>query len=54
MIFYVDGNEVYRIDSSTTLIAAVPLAPCVINYEQLIALDIDVDYLYARKGRAST
>ena len=54
MIFYVDGNEVYRIDSPTTLIAAVALCPSVINYEQATALDIDVDYLYARKGRAST
>ncbi len=54
MVFYVDGKEVYRIDSATTLIAAVALCPCVMAYEQGTSFNMDVDYLYARKGRAST
>uniref|UniRef100_A0A6M3KCV3 Uncharacterized protein n=1 Tax=viral metagenome TaxID=1070528 RepID=A0A6M3KCV3_9ZZZZ len=51
--FYVNGEEVYRIDSATVLVAAVDLCPQVVNYEQGTALDIDVDYLFASKGRAS-
>lgn len=51
--FYIDGNEVYRIDSSTTLVAAVDLVPCVIAYEQGTAYDLDIDYIYAKKARAS-
>jgi len=52
--FYVNGEEVYRIDSSTTLVAAVDLVPCVVAYEQGTAFTLDVDYLYASKGRSST
>lgn len=51
--FYVNGEEVYRLDSTTTLIAAVALAPGVWTYEQATALNLDVDYLYARKARAA-
>ena len=54
MVFYVNGKAVYRIDSPTTLIAAVALCPCVMAYEQGTGFNLDVDYLYATKGRAST
>ena len=51
--FYVDGKEVHRVDSATTLVAAVDLVPCVIAYEQGTAFDLDIDYIYAKKARAS-
>jgi len=51
--FYVDGKEVYRIDSSTTLVAAVDLVPCVCIYDQGTTFNCDVDYIYAKKSRAS-
>lgn len=54
MVFYIDNKPVYRIDSPNTLIAAVALVPCVMAYEQLIAFNLDVDYLYATKGRATS
>ena len=52
--FYVDGKEVHKIDSSTTLVAAVDLVPGVWAYEQGTAFNLDVDYLYAKKGRSTT
>lgn len=54
MEFYVNGESVYRIDSATTLIAAVALVPCVIGYEQGTAFNLDTDYLYAWKNRSTT
>ena len=53
-VWYVDGVEVYRLDSDSVLVAAVDLVPCVIGYEQGTAFNIDVDYLYASKGRSTT
>ena len=54
-VWYVDGVEVHRVDAnSTALVGAVDLVPCVMNYEQGTALDIDLDYLYATKGRSAT
>jgi len=50
--FYINGKEVYRIDSSTTLISAVDLVPIVVNHEQATAYTLEVDYLYGSKGRA--
>ncbi|MDO8673046.1 MAG: hypothetical protein Q7O66_16685 [Dehalococcoidia bacterium] len=52
--FYVNGEEVYRIDSSTTLVAATDLVPMVQNFEQGTANIISVDYLYGKKGRSTT
>uniref|UniRef100_A0A6M3IH31 Uncharacterized protein n=1 Tax=viral metagenome TaxID=1070528 RepID=A0A6M3IH31_9ZZZZ len=52
-VFYVDGTEVYRIDSDTVLVAAVGLVPGVWVYDQGTATNIDVDYLYGAKGRSS-
>ena len=51
--FYVDGKEVYRLDSATTLVAAVDLVPCVCVYDQGTTFNLDVDYLYGKKARAS-
>jgi len=53
-VWYVDGEEVYRKESSSVLVGAVDLVPCVMNYEQGTALDIDLDYLYVAKGRSAT
>ncbi len=53
-VWYVDGVEVYRLDSATVLVAAVDLVPCVIGYEQGTSFNLDVDYLYAAKGRSTT
>ena len=50
--FYKDGKEVHRIDSATTLVAAVDLLPGVWAYEQATAYLVDVDYLYGVKGRS--
>lgn len=52
--FYVDGKEAYRIDSKTTLVAAVDLVPCVWVYDQGTTFNCDVDYIYASKGRSAT
>lgn len=52
--FYVNDEEVYRVDGSTTLVAAVDLVPGVWAYEQGTAFNLDVDYLYATKGRATS
>lgn len=54
MEFYVNGVSVYRIDSATTLVAAVDLVPGVWAYDQATATLIDVDLLYAWKPRATT
>lgn len=54
MEFYVNGETVYRIDSATTLIAAVALVPGVWNYEQGTAYNCDLDYLYACNPRSTT
>lgn len=53
-IWSIDGEEVYRKDSTSALVAAIDLAPGVWQYDQGTATDIDVDYLYAAKGRSST
>lgn len=52
--FYVDGKEVYRIDSDSVLISAVDLVPTVSCLDQGSATNIDVDYLYGVKGRSAT
>ena len=52
--WYVNGEEVYQLTSTATLIAAVPLVPGVWAYEQGVAFNMDVDYLYGRKGRSTT
>ena len=52
--FFVDGKEVHRIDSATTLIAAVDLVPGVWAYEQATAFNLDVDYIFGAKGRSTT
>lgn len=51
--FYVNGESVYRIDSATTLVAAVDLVPGVWAYEQGTAFNLDIDYIYAWKPRAT-
>lgn len=53
-VWYVNNKEVYRLDSDTTLIAAVDLVPGVWVYAQGTAFDLDVDYLYGSKGRATS
>lgn len=53
-VFYKDGKEVHRIDSSTTLVAAVDLVPGVWALEQGTAYNLDIDYLYGSKGRSAT
>ncbi len=52
--WYVNGSEVYQLTSASTLIAAVDLVPEVYAYDQATACTIDVDYIYARKGRSTT
>lgn len=52
--FYVDGKEIYRIDNSSVLVDAVDLVPGVWAFEQATAFNLDVDYLYAAKGRSAT
>ena len=52
--WYVNNEEVYRIDGSTALVAATDLVPMVQNFEQATANIISVDYLYGRKGRSTT
>jgi len=52
--FYVNNEEVYRVDSDSVLIRAVDLVPGVWVYEQATAFDLDLDYLYGAKGRSST
>jgi len=52
--WYINGKEVYRLDSATTLIAAAGLLPGVWNYEQANDHYVDVDYIYAKKGRDTT
>lgn len=47
----INGKEVYRLDSKTTLIAAVGLVPIVTNHEQAVAYTLEVDYLFGTKGR---
>ena len=50
--FYVDGKEVYRIDSDSVLVAAASLVPGIWGYDQATATSIDMDYLYGAKGRS--
>jgi len=50
--FYVDGSEVYRIDSNSVLVGAVGLVPGVWAYDQGTATSIDIDYIYGAKGRS--
>ena len=52
--WYINGKEVYRLDSATTLIAAAGLLPGVWCYEQANDHYVDVDYIYAKKGRDTT
>ena len=54
-VFYKDGVEMHRVDAnSTVLVGAVGLTPGVWVYDQGTATNIDVDYLYAAKGRSAT
>ena len=53
-VFYVDNEEVYRVDSDSVLIRAVDLVPGVWVYETQTVFDLDLDYLYGSKGRSST
>jgi len=54
-VWYIDGVEVYRIDAnSTALVAAVALCPLVYSEAQGTAFNLDVDYIYASKGRSAT
>ncbi|MDO8673199.1 MAG: hypothetical protein Q7O66_17475 [Dehalococcoidia bacterium] len=53
-VWTVNGDEVYRLDSDTTLVAATDLVPMVQNFEQATANIISVDYLYGRKDRSTT
>jgi hypothetical protein len=52
--WYINGKEVHRLDSSNVLVGAVGLVPGVWCYEQANDHYVDVDYLYGRKGRATT
>ena len=52
--FYVNGELVHTVNSATTLVAAVALAPSVYTYAQGTAFNLDVDYLYAKKGRSTS
>ena len=52
--WYIDGKEVYALDSPTTLVGAVALVPGLWTYEQGTACAYDVDYIHARKARATT
>lgn len=52
--FYVNGETVHRVDSSSVLVGNVALVAGVWAYEQGTAFNLDVDYLYARKGRSTT
>ncbi len=51
--FSINGEEVYRISSSSTLIAAVDLVPIVQNLEQGTANILAVDYLFGDKPRGT-
>lgn len=52
--FYVNGEIAHRVDNTSALVGAVDLCPMVQVYEQGTAFNLDVDYLYARKGRSIT
>lgn len=52
--WYVNEEEVYQVTGTTTLVAAVDLVPIVCAFEQATAFNMDVDYLFATKGRATT
>lgn len=52
--WYMNGKEVYALDSDTVLVGAVPLVPGVWAYEQGTAFNCDVDYLLGRKARSTT
>ena len=54
-VWYVNGEEVYRIDAnSTALVAAVGLVPIIQMVDQSTATTCQVDYLYGAKGRSTT
>jgi len=53
MAFFINDEEVYRVDGTTTLIAAVALCWYVINFEQATACNMDVDYVYCEQGRSN-
>ena len=53
MEFYINGETVHRVDSTTTLIAAVDLCPGVWAYEQGTAFNLDVDLIYGCKPRST-
>ena len=53
-VFYVNGKEMYTINNSSVLVDASALVPGVWAYDQGTATNIDVDYIYASKGRSST
>ncbi len=52
--FNVNGEVVHTVNSESVLVAAVALCPMVVNFEQLIANNLDVDYLYATKPRSTS
>lgn len=52
--FYVNGELVHTVNSTNTLVAAVALCPIVQTMEQGTAFMLDVDYLYAKKGRSTS
>lgn len=53
-VWYVDGVEVYRVDGTSVLVDAVDLVPGVWAFEQGTSFNLDIDYLYAAKGRSAT
>lgn len=52
--FFINGKEVHNVTSDSTLIAAVDLVPGVWLYEQGSASNVDIDYISARKARATS
>lgn len=53
-VWYVDGVEVYRLDSPSTLVAAVDMVPGVWAVDESTGTVIEIDYLLGIKGRSST
>lgn len=53
--FYMNGKEVYSIDSATVLVTpTATLVPGVWCYEQGTAFNCDVDYILGRQARSTT
>lgn len=50
--FYVNGKEVYAVNSATVLVGAVGLVPIVVGMEQGTAYNLDIDYIHAEKSRS--